>query len=100
MITQWPAIEMEEVTDRTELAAAAKQREQFDRNSAWLQQHIAEIYAKYRGRCICVAGENVFVADTAAQAAELAMAAHPEDQGWFTRYIPKEKVARIYAVRR
>jgi len=27
-----------------------------------------------------------------------ATAAHPDDEGWFTRYIPKEKVARIYAV--
>jgi hypothetical protein len=93
-----PAIEMEEVTDVTELAAAKRQREQFDRNSAWLQRHISEIYAKHRGKCICVAGEQVFVADTATEAAALAMTAHPEDAGWFTRYIPKAKVARIYAV--
>ena len=94
----WPAIEMEEVTDATELAAAKRQREQFDRNSAWLQRRISEIYANHRGKCICVAGEELFIADTATEATALAMAVHPEDAGWFTRYIPKEKVARIYAV--
>jgi len=40
----------------------------------------------------------LFVADTATEAVAKAKAAHPEDQGWFTRYIPKEKVARIYAI--
>jgi hypothetical protein len=93
-----PAIEMEEVTDAAQLAAAKRQRDQFDRNSAWLQRHILEIYANHRGKCICVAGQELFVADTATEATALAMAAHPEDAGWFTRYIPKDKVARIYAV--
>jgi hypothetical protein len=40
----------------------------------------------------------VFVADTATAAIAQATAAHPDDEGWFTRYIPKEKLARIYAV--
>ena len=97
MDKNWPAIEMEEVTDATELAVAKRQRDQFDRNSAWLQRHISEVYANHRGRCICVAGEEFFVADTAAEATALAMSAHPEDAGWFTRYIPKERVSRIYA---
>lgn len=91
-------IEMQEVTDANELAKTRKQREQFDRNSAWLQSNISDIYAKHRGKCICVAGQEVFVADTARDAIAQATAAHPEDAGWFTRYIPKEKVARLYAV--
>lgn len=90
-------IEMLEVTDRTELALARNQREQFDRNSAWLQQNISEIYAKHRGKCICVAGEELFVADSIKDAIAAATAAHPSDEGWFTRYIPKEKLAKIYA---
>jgi hypothetical protein len=98
MYEQSSPIEMEEVTDPRELAAAAKLREQFDRNSVWLQRHISQIYGKYRGKCICVSGEEVFAADTVAEAIELAEAAHPEDEGWFTRYIPKEKLARIYAL--
>src|SRR6266481_862454 len=91
-------IVIEEVTDMEELLKARQQREQFDRNSAWLQAHIAEVYSKYRGKCICVAGEELFVADTVKEAIAQATATHPDDEGWFTRYIPREKVARIYAI--
>jgi hypothetical protein len=35
------------------------------------------------------------VADTPEEALALARAAHPEDDGSFIRYIPKEKLARI-----
>jgi hypothetical protein len=80
------------------MAAANKQREQFDRNSDWLEAHIPEVYSKHRGKCICIAGQELFVADTVTEAVAKARAAHPEDQGLFTRYIPKEKVARIYAI--
>jgi hypothetical protein len=38
------------------------------------------------------------VGDTTKAAIAQATAAHPEDEGWFTRYIPKDKVARIYAI--
>ncbi|NIO41329.1 MAG: hypothetical protein GTO41_14840 [Burkholderiales bacterium] len=91
-------LEMQEVTDADELAKARKQRQQFDRNSVWLQAHISDIYAKYRGKCICLAGQEVFVADTASEAIAQATAAHPADDGSFTRYIPKRKVTRIYAI--
>ena len=92
-----PAVVMEEVTDPEELARARAQRERFDRNSAWLQAHAADVYAYYRGKCICVAGEELFAADTPEEAYALATAAHPEDDGSFVLYIPREKVARIYA---
>ncbi|MGH8071773.1 MAG: hypothetical protein ACRERE_42370 [Candidatus Entotheonellia bacterium] len=92
-----PPIVMEEVTDPEELAKAQVQRERFDRNSAWLQAHALEIYARYRGKCICIAGEELFAADTPEEALALAKAAYPEDNGLFLRYIPREKVARIYA---
>jgi hypothetical protein len=88
---------MEEVTDPDELAKARKQRERFDRNSVWLQAHATEVYRGCRGKCICVAGEELFVADTPEQALALAAAAHPEDDGSFLRYIPREKIDRIYA---
>jgi hypothetical protein len=91
-------IVMEEVTDTNELLKAHQQREQFDRNSAWLQTHIVEVYTKHRGKCICVAGGELFVADTVKEAIAQATTAHPDDEGWFTRYIPKDKVARIYAL--
>ncbi len=92
-----PLVVMEEVTDPEELAKAHAQRKRFDRNSAWLQAHIAEVYSRYRGKCICVAGEEVFAADTPEEALRLATEAYPQDTGRFLRYIPCEKVARIYA---
>lgn len=94
-----PTVEMEEITDPEELAKARAQHERFDRNSAWLQARITEIYSRYRGKCICIAGEELFVADTPKEALALATAKHPEDDGKFLRYIPQEKVARIYAHR-
>ena len=97
MVDKVPPIVMEEVTDPTALARAQAQRERFERNSAWLQAHIAEIYTRYRGKCICIAGEELFVADTPEAALALATAAHPEDDGRFLRYIPRAKLERIYA---
>jgi hypothetical protein len=97
---QTPAVTMEEVTDPEELAKARAQHERFDRNWAWFQAHTPEVYARYRGKCICIAGEELFVADTPEEVLALATAAHPEDDGRFVHYIPREKVARIYANRR
>src|SRR5215467_6929636 len=88
---------MEEVTDPEELVKARAQRERFDRNSAWLQAHIAELYARHRGKCICIGGEELFVADTPEEALAMAVSAHPNDDGRFTRLIPQENIARIYA---
>jgi hypothetical protein len=96
---QVPKVVMEEVNDPVELAKARVQDERFERNSAWLQAHIAEVYSRYRGKCICVAGEELFVADTPQEVIDLANAAHPEDNGKLLRYIPREKVARVYAHR-
>ena len=98
MTNQQGTIVMEEVTDPEELAKARAQDERFARNSAWLQAHIPEVYSRYRGKCICIAGEELFVADTPEEVIAMAEAAHPEDDGSLIRYIPKEKMARIYAV--
>ncbi len=89
------SIVMEEVKDPKELAAARSQRERFDRNTAWLQANLVKVYSKHRGRVICVAGEELFVGDPATEAIALARAAHPDDDGFFTRYIPKERLPRI-----
>lgn len=88
---------MELVDDPVELAEARSQREQFDRNWAWLKAHASEVYTTHRGKCICIAGEELFVAATAREAVDLAAAAHPNDEGRFVHYIPREKVPRIYA---
>jgi hypothetical protein len=91
---------MEEVTDPVELAKARARQEQFERNLAWFDAQASEIYARHRGKCLCIAGQELFVADTAEEALALAAAAHPDDEGRFTRYIPKQKMARIYAAQR
>jgi hypothetical protein len=93
-----PQIVMEEVNDPEELAKAQAQDERFERNSAWLQAHVRFVYTRHRGKCICVAGEELFVADTPEEVLAQARAAHPEDEGSvLIRYIPREKTARIYA---
>jgi hypothetical protein len=91
---------MEEVTDPVELAKARAQDERFRRNLAWFEAHAAEVYTSHRGKCICIAGEELFVADTPEEVLVLATAAHPGDDGRFTRYIPRERMARIYADQR
>ena len=91
---------IEEVTDRAEIAAARAQRERSDRNAALLEARAKDVYTRHRGKCVCVAGEELFVADTLEEAMALAKAAHPDDDGSFMRYIPREKLARIYAHRR
>ena len=93
-------IELENLDSPEEVAASREQDKQFDRNSAWLQSHILEIGDKCCGKCICIAGHQLFVGDTVQEAVAQATAVHPEDKGWFTRYIYKEKAARIYALPR
>src|SRR5712691_5944618 len=85
-------ITMEEVTDPEELAKARAQRERFDRNFAWFREHAAELFARACGKCICIAGEELFIADTPEEVMALAQAAHPEDDGSFMQYIPREKL--------
>jgi hypothetical protein len=93
-------IVMSEVTDPVELAISRALFARADCNSAWLQAHVPEIYSTHRGRCICVAGRELFVGDTVAEVMALAKAAHPDDDGAILRYIPKEKREMVYAASR
>jgi hypothetical protein len=96
MANQKIPIVMEEVTDPEELTQARARHERFARNSAWLQADATEIYTQYRGKCTCVAGEELFIADTPEEVLAQARTAHPEEDGSILiRYIPREKVARI-----
>ncbi len=91
-----PNIVMSEVTGPVEVEKLRAWRERADRNYAWLAAHVPEIYAKHRGKCICVAGQELFVADTPQEVLALARAAHPEDDAAILRYIYQEKLERIY----
>jgi len=92
------SIVMEIVHETPEEQTASRARsEQFDRNLNWFSAHAEELGSRFRGKCICIAGQEVFAADTASAVLAAAKAAHPDDQGRFVHYIPREKVARIYA---
>lgn len=99
-MTQQNSIVIEEISDPQELAEARERREHFDRNSAYFQLYSQDIYQKYRGKCVLIAGEELYVADTPEQAWEIAERVHPEDGGKFVHYIPKQKVIRLYGNRR
>ena len=92
-----PPLVMVEVTDPEEIAKIKARRERFRKNSDWLQAHLPQVYAQHRGKFICVAGQELFVADTAPDAVATARKAHPEDDGPLLRYIPREKMERVYA---
>ena len=95
--TQPSGVKFEILSDPGELAQSRTQDEQFDRNSDWLERHAGEVYSCCRGQHVCVAGQELFVGATGEQALRLAGAAHPDDEGLLLRYIPRERVARIYA---
>jgi hypothetical protein len=92
-----PEVTMEVVTNPVELAKSRAQHEHFDRNAAWLQAHAHEVYPRCRGKYMCIAGEELFIGNSPREAGDLGRAAHPDDDGLFVRYIPLEKLPRIYA---
>jgi hypothetical protein len=94
---KYPPFVITEVRDAEEIARCQAQRERFRKNADWLQAHIPQVYSQHRGKYICVAGQELFVADTAPEVVSAARQAHPEDDGLLLRYIPREKMERIYA---
>lgn len=91
-----PKITMHEETDPVENAKARASAEQFEKNWAWLEAHAQEVYS-HRGKVICIAGQELFVGNTPWEVLAEARAAHPEDDGFFTRIIPQSRAPRIYA---
>lgn len=88
---------MSEVTAPEENAKANAQRERFRKNADWLQACVPQVYTQHRGKFVCVAGQQLFVADTAPEVVAAARKAHPEETGILLRYIPREKMERVYA---
>jgi hypothetical protein len=100
MIASAGALKIEEIVDASELGDSAAREDRFGRNLRWFEANAKEIGLRCAGKCICIAGEQLFFADAPEQALALARAAHPEDDGFFLHYIHKEKAARIYATSR
>jgi hypothetical protein len=95
---RWPPIEMIEVTDPQEIAEANRRREQFDRNSAWLQNHFDEVYTpENRGKVICIAGQEAFVGDDVLEVVARARTVHPGDDGYFTMRLARDNRVFVYA---
>ena len=90
-------IMVEEKLSPEELAVFHAQHERTERNAGWIDAHGDEVFAPNRGKYICVAGSNFFVADTVQAVVTLAKAAHPEDDGRLLLYVPKIKRDVIYA---
>ena len=95
-----PLVLVEEQLSPEERAKANAQRERYERNLAWLEAHGREVYAQHRGRHICVAGQELFVADTVQEVLALAAAAHPEDDGRVLWYLSPFPGPKIYANQR
>lgn len=83
-------------TDPAVCAEIAARHERCLRNWRWLESNAERVYAN-RGKYICIAGQELFVGDTPEDVVNAADAAHPDDDGAFTLYVPIEKVPRIYA---
>ena len=91
---------MEFVDDPREIEEARTSFAHFGRNLKWYEAHSKEVFARGAGRHICIAGEELFVADTVKEVLALAKAAHPEDKGVFCEFVRAEKNPKIYAYRR
>lgn len=94
------SIEYEENIGPVELAEMERQDAQFKLDSDWLKEHASEVYPKYRGKYICVAGQEVFASDNPDEAWALAEAAHPDDEGVFSMYLPIRRALHTHAHQR
>ena len=78
--------------------ALARLFEQARRNLRWFSEHAEElgVFKLYRGRYVAAAGGELFVADTPEEVRRLAREKYPDEMA-HVRYIPREKLSRIYA---
>ncbi|MEW6131079.1 MAG: DUF5678 domain-containing protein [Acidobacteriota bacterium] len=79
----------------------AEKFEKAKRNVKWFNDHAMEleVFKRYRGKYVASSGGELFVADTAEEVRRLAHDKYPDDLPHI-RYIPKEKLSRIYACQR
>jgi hypothetical protein len=79
---------VEEVIDPVANERYRRGLESFAKNGAWLQAHLDEILPRIRGKHIAVAGQELFVADTAEEVRAWVKVNHPEDPGPLFQRIP------------
>jgi hypothetical protein len=95
MIVAMEKVAIEEIPMDSELERL------FDRarsNLLWLNEKSTELdlFNRYRGRYVAASEGELFVGDSADEVERLARERHPLDVP-HVRYIPEEKVNRIYA---
>jgi hypothetical protein len=90
---------IEDISDPAKTARVRAQDERARRNSEWLQAHWSDVLPEARGRFLAVAGQEAFFADSPEEAYEMAVAAHPDDDGVLVKYVRLEQGPRIYAHR-
>ena len=100
MTEDQPAIVLEEITHPAEVARVRAQDERHRRNQEWLETHWSSLSPHACGKFVAIAGQEAFVAPTAAEACARAESAHPDDDGAIVRYVRPTAGPRIYASRR
>ncbi|MFO0810247.1 MAG: hypothetical protein U0746_16620 [Gemmataceae bacterium] len=86
--------EIVEVTDPAEIASFQAQRAQADKNLVWRAAHLDEVLA-HRGKHYCIAGQELFVANSADEAVKAARAKHPDDRGFIVGDVPMNRHLRV-----
>ena len=68
------------------------------RNLLWFSEHAEElgVFKLYRRRYVAAVGGELLAADTPEEVERLAHQKHPDEMP-HVRYIPREKLSRIYA---
>ena len=90
---------IKETVDPDLMLQLMSQDEKFSRNLAAFQAEARELFRNHRGEVVVVAGGELRTFGTAESAWEWAHATHPEDEGVFVHYIPRERGWRVYAGR-
>jgi hypothetical protein len=94
-----PQFTIEEVTDPAVVERHREQAEHFARNSRWLEEHWPDLLPQACGRFVAVAGQEGFVAESAAEGWSWAERVHPEDTGPLVQYVFPNRGPRSYAHR-
>lgn len=87
----WPPVTAVSEDDPKTLEKMNAVLDQHDKNFACFQARAGEIIRNNRGKFICIAGGELFSADTFDAAFSAARAKHPEDGGIFFRYVSPER---------
>ena len=91
-----PQITIEETDDPAVAERLRQQHERHRSNANWLESHWIQLLPQAYGKHVAVAGQEAFIADTAADASARAAAAHPDDDGVLVQYVIAPGGQRLY----